>query len=122
FPAPGVSAAALSDAAKLASLADETPEGKSIVALALRNDAKGARQASDLLGAEFVEFTAQTRMSGVNVSGRSIRKGAADAVRDWVGKPFPREVEVKVEEIAKSGGTPLVVADQQAILGAIHLK
>jgi K+-transporting ATPase ATPase B chain len=122
FPAPGVSANAVADAAKLASLADETPEGKSIVSLALKNDGKGARQASDLPGAEFVEFTAQTRMSGVDIGGRSIRKGAADAIRDWVGKSFPREVEAKVEEIAKSGGTPLVVADKQSILGTIHLK
>jgi K+-transporting ATPase ATPase B chain len=122
FPAPGVSASAVAEAAKLASLADETPEGKSIVLLALKDDVKGARQASDVPGAEFVEFTAQTRMSGVDIGGRSVRKGAADAIRDWVGKPFPREVEAKVEEIAKSGGTPLVVADKQAILGTIHLK
>jgi K+-transporting ATPase ATPase B chain len=122
FPAPGVSPSAIADAAKLASLADETPEGKSIVTLALRDDGKGARTASDVPGAEFIEFTAQTRMSGVDVGGRSIRKGAADAIRDWVGKPFPREVEAKVEEIAKSGGTPLVVADKQTFLGTIHLK
>ncbi len=61
-------------------------------------------------------------MSGVDLGGQSIRKGAADAIRDWVSKPFPREVEAKVEEIAKSGGTPLVVADKQTILGTIHLK
>jgi K+-transporting ATPase ATPase B chain len=121
-PAPNVSASAVADAAKLASLADETPEGKSIVALALKGDGKGARQPSDVPGAEFVEFTAQTRMSGVDLGGRSIRKGAADAIRDWVGKPFPREVEARVEEIAKSGGTPLVVADKQTVLGTIHLK
>jgi K+-transporting ATPase ATPase B chain len=122
FPAPGIGANTVADAAKLASLADETPEGKSIVSLALKEDSKGARQPKDLPGAEFVEFTAQTRMSGVDIGGRSIRKGAADAIRDWVGKPFPREVEARVEEIAKSGGTPLVVADKQAVLGTIHLK
>jgi K+-transporting ATPase ATPase B chain len=122
FPAPGVAMASVADAAKLASLADETPEGKSIVALALKADGKGAHRAAELPGAEFVEFTAQTRMSGVDLGGRSIRKGAADAIRDWVSKPFPREVEAKVEEIAKSGGTPLVVADKQTILGTIHLK
>jgi K+-transporting ATPase ATPase B chain len=122
FPAPGVAPHAMADAAKLASLADETPEGKSVVSLALRNDDKGARRASDVSAAEFVEFTAQTRMSGVDIGGRSIRKGAADAIRDWVGKPFPREVEEKVEEISRSGGTPLVVADKQAFLGTIHLK
>ena len=122
FPAPGVESSAVADAAKLASLADETPEGKSIVALALKEAMKGARRPEDLPRAEFVEFTAQTRMSGVDIGGRSIRKGAADAIRDWVGKPFPREVEQRVEEIAKSGGTPLVVADKQAILGTIHLK
>jgi K+-transporting ATPase ATPase B chain len=122
FPAPGVTASGVADAAKLASLADETPEGKSIVLLALKQDGKGARQASDMQGAEFVEFTAQTRMSGVDIGGRSIRKGAADSIRDWVGKPFPLEVQAKVEEIARSGGTPLVVADKQAFLGTIQLK
>jgi K+-transporting ATPase ATPase B chain len=122
FSAPGVAAKAVAEAAKLASLADETPEGKSIVSLALKEDSKGVRQPSDVPGAVFVEFTAQTRMSGVDVGGRSIRKGAADAIRDWVGKPFPREVEARVEEIAKSGGTPLVVADRQAVLGTIQLK
>jgi K+-transporting ATPase ATPase B chain len=122
FPAPGLSAKSVAEAAKLASLADETPEGKSIVALALKHDGGGPRQPADVPGAEFVEFTAQTRMSGVDMGGRSIRKGAADAIRDWVGTTFPREVEAKVEEIAKSGGTPLVVADKQAILGTIHLK
>jgi K+-transporting ATPase ATPase B chain len=122
FPAPGVAPGAVAEAAQLASLADETPEGKSIVALALKSDGKGARRASDVSGAEFVEFTAQTRMSGVDIGDRSIRKGAADAIQQWVGKPFPLEVEAKVEEIAKSGGTPLVVADKQAILGTIHLK
>jgi K+-transporting ATPase ATPase B chain len=122
FPAPGVTASGVADAAKLASLADETPEGKSIVLLALKQDGKGARQASDMQGAEFVEFTAQTRMSGVDIGGRSIRRGAADSIRDWVGKPFPLEVQAKVEEIARSGGTPLVVADKQAFLGTIQLK
>ncbi len=122
YPAPGVNQSGMADAAKLASLADETPEGKSIVALALKEDDKGAHQPSDLPGAEFVEFSAQTRMSGVNFAGKSIRKGAADAIRNWVGKAFPREVQAKVEEIANSGGTPLVVADKTAILGTIHLK
>ncbi len=122
YPAPGISPSTIAEAAKLASLADETPEGKSIVALAAKEGAGGARHAGDVPGAQFVEFSAQTRMSGVDVGGRSIRKGAADSIREWVGKPFPPEVESKVEEIAKTGGTPLVVADQRGFLGTIHLK
>jgi len=122
FPAPGVTAATLAEAAQLSSLADETPEGKSIVALAGKQDGRGARALSDLVGAEFVAFSAVTRMSGVDVGGRSIRKGAADSIREWVGKHFPGEVDAKVEEIAKSGGTPLVVADRTGVLGTVHLK
>jgi potassium-transporting ATPase ATP-binding subunit len=122
YPAPGVTVGTLAEAAQLASLADETPEGKSIVALSGRLEGRGVRSTSDVPTAEFVPFTAVTRMSGVDLGGRSIRKGAADAIREWVGKHFPREVDAKVEEIAKSGGTPLVVADRDTVLGTVHLK
>ena len=106
FPAPGIDPKRLAEAAHLASLADETPEGKSIVALAAREGRPGLAKASELSYAEFVEFSAQTRMSGVDVDGRAIRKGASDSIRDWVGKNFPIEVDRQVEEISKQGGTP----------------
>ncbi|HEY5372832.1 MAG TPA: potassium-transporting ATPase subunit KdpB [Polyangiaceae bacterium] len=122
FPAPGVDPKRLAEAAHLASLADETPEGKSIVALAAKEGRAGLPKASELTYAEFVEFSAQTRMSGVDVDGRAIRKGASDSIRDWVGKNFPIEVDRKVEEISKKGGTPLVVADGGEVLGTIYLK
>ncbi|MES1173543.1 MAG: potassium-transporting ATPase subunit KdpB [Myxococcales bacterium] len=121
YPAPGVEPRRLAEAAHLASLADETPEGKSIVALAAK-DGRNLPTTSELKFAEFVEFTAQTRMSGVDVDGRAIRKGASDAIRDWVGKNFPIEVDRKVEEISKNGGTPLVVADGGEVLGTVYLK
>ena len=114
----------LADAAQLASLADETPEGRSIVVLAKREFSIRGRQLSEK-EAEFVPFSAQTRMSGVNLNGRRIRKGATEQivkfVRDGGGK-IPTELESMVERIAKSGGTPLVVADGNRILGVIHLK
>jgi potassium-transporting ATPase ATP-binding subunit len=122
FPAPGVDPKRLAEAAHLASLADETPEGKSIVALAAQQGRPGLPGVSELKYAEFVAFTAQTRMSGVDVDGRAIRKGASDAIRDWVGKNFPIEVDRKVEEISKNGGTPLVVADGGEVLGTVYLK
>jgi potassium-transporting ATPase ATP-binding subunit len=114
----------LADAAQLASLADETPEGRSIVVLAKREFSIRGRQLSEK-EAEFVPFSAQTRMSGVNLNGRKIRKGATEQivkfVRDGGGK-IPTELESMVERIAKSGGTPLVVADGSRVLGVIHLK
>jgi potassium-transporting ATPase ATP-binding subunit len=122
FPAPGVDPKRLAEAAHLASLADETPEGKSIVALAAKEGRPGLPKAAELSYAEFVEFSAQTRMSGVDVDGRAIRKGASDSIREWVGKNFPIEVDRKVEEISKKGGTPLVVADGGEVLGTIYLK
>ncbi|MEI9938287.1 MAG: potassium-transporting ATPase subunit KdpB [Pseudomonadota bacterium] len=122
YPAPGVDPKRLAEAAHLASLADETPEGKSIVALAAKAGRPGLPTTSELKFAEFVAFSAQTRMSGVDVDGRAIRKGASDAIRDWVGKNFPIEVDRKVEEISKSGGTPLVVADGSEVLGTVYLK
>jgi len=111
----------LADAAQLASLADETPEGRSIVVLA-KNFGIRAREIHELPGAQFVPFTAQTRMSGVNYEGQQIRKGAATAVKQFVGGTLPKEVESAVENISRSGGTPLVVAMQERALGVIHLK
>ncbi|HSR91660.1 MAG TPA: potassium-transporting ATPase subunit KdpB [Gemmatimonadales bacterium] len=123
-PAAGVKRETLADAAQLASLADETPEGRSIVVLA--KEKFGIRQRDvHALGAHFVPFTAQTRMSGVDLDGRTIRKGAADAVEVWVrtsGGDLPADVRTAVEGIARQGGTPLVVADGPHVLGTIQLK
>jgi potassium-transporting ATPase ATP-binding subunit len=121
LPAPGVTEPELADAAQLASLADETPEGRSVVVLAKQFGLR-AREVQQLPGAQFVAFTAQTRMSGVNVEGRQIRKGSVDAVRRFAGGTLPAEVERCVEHIARSGGTPLVVATPARVLGVIHLK
>jgi potassium-transporting ATPase ATP-binding subunit len=124
FPAVGVTETALADAAQLSSLADETPEGRSIVVLAKERYQLRQRDI-EALGAHFVPFTAQTRMSGVDLDGRKIRKGAADAVEAFVsaeGGAFPSDVRAKVDTIAKSGGTPLVVAEGAQVLGVIHLK
>ena len=121
LPAPGVTESELADAAQLASLADETPEGRSIVVLAKQFGIR-AREIRDLPGAQFVPFTAQTRMSGVNFEGKQIRKGAADAVRKFAGGTLPPEVERAVENISRSGGTPLVVATRERVFGVVHLK
>jgi K+-transporting ATPase ATPase B chain len=121
-PAPGVADLELADAAQLASLADETPEGRSIVVLA--KERFGLRE-RDLHGATLVPFSAMTRMSGVDVDGRSVRKGAADAVRRWVGEgggSIPAELARHVDEIAAAGGTPLVVAENGRALGVVQLK
>jgi K+-transporting ATPase ATPase B chain len=124
IPAPGVSEAEMADASQLSSLADETPEGRSIVVLAKEKYGLRGRE----LGPhemEFVPFTAQTRMSGVNMSGNQIRKGAVDAITKYLaanGGAMPPEVQASVELIARSGGTPLVVAEKQRALGVIHLK
>ncbi|HSE68528.1 MAG TPA: potassium-transporting ATPase subunit KdpB, partial [Gemmatimonadales bacterium] len=124
MPATGVSPETLADAAQLASLADETPEGRSIVVLA--KERFGLRERDvHALGAHFVPFTAQTRMSGVDLDGRQIRKGAADAVEAWVknaGGQMPADVQTAVEGIARQGSTPLVVAEGARVLGAIQLK
>ena len=123
-PAPGVDPAALADAAQLASLADETPEGRSIVVFAKEEYGLRGRDVHQL-GATFIPFSAQTRMSGVNVDGREIRKGAADAIEAFVvsrGGAFAPAVRAAVDQIAKSGGTPLVVADGPRVLGVIQLK
>jgi K+-transporting ATPase ATPase B chain len=124
FPAPGVHEAALADAAQLSSLADETPEGRSIVVLAKEKYQIREREI-EKLGATFVAFTAQTRMSGVDLNGRQVRKGAVDAIEAHVkklGGSFPAEVRLSVDTIAKAGATPLVVADGAKVLGAIQLK
>ncbi len=121
LPAPGVTVEELAGAAQLASLADETPEGRSIVVLAKSFGLRG-RPIADLPGASFIAFSAQTRMSGVDYGGRRIRKGAPDAVRAFVGTAVPSEVRDAVERIAFQGGTPLLVADETRTLGVIHLK
>ncbi|MGH2595899.1 MAG: potassium-transporting ATPase subunit KdpB [Actinomycetota bacterium] len=122
IPAPGVTVEELADAAQLTSLADETPEGRSIVVLAKE---KYGLRGRDLGGAEFVAFTAQTRMSGLNVDGRELRKGAAGSVRRWVeerGGVVSEEVDTIVAGIAVQGGTPLTVAEDRRVLGVIYLK
>ncbi len=124
MPAAGVSEAALADAAQLASLADETPEGRSIVVLAKEKYQIRERDI-EKLGATFVAFTAQTRMSGVDLNGRQVRKGAPDAIDAHVkklGGTVPAEIRTTVDTIAKGGATPLVVADGSKVLGAIQLK
>jgi potassium-transporting ATPase ATP-binding subunit len=124
FPAPGVSEAEMADAAQLSSLADETPEGRSIVVLAKERYGLRGRDLSSH-GAIFVPFTAQTRMSGVNLNGREIRKGASDAITNYLaarGSEVPPELKAKIDELARSGGTPLVVAERQRALGVIYLK
>jgi K+-transporting ATPase ATPase B chain len=103
----------LADAAQLASLADETPEGRSIVVLA-KDFGIRARTIHELPGAQFIPFTAQTRMSGVDFDGKQIRKGAANAIRHFTGGMFPAEIEKIVEAVSLSGGTPLVVATRDA--------
>jgi K+-transporting ATPase ATPase B chain len=120
-PAPGVTLDELADGAQLASLADETPEGRSIVILAKKHGLRG-RTISDLPGAVFVPFSAQTRMSGVDFAGGRIRKGAPDAIRAFVRTEMPLEIHDAVSRIAFSGGTPLLVAEEGRVLGAVHLK
>jgi K+-transporting ATPase ATPase B chain len=124
FTAPDVSEERMANAAQLASLSDETPEGRSIVVLAKE---KYNLRGRDLAGihAEFVPFSAQTRMSGVNLPGAIIRKGSVDAIGRFLeeqGSSLPQKVRDRVEEIASAGGTPLVVAENAAALGVIYLK
>jgi K+-transporting ATPase ATPase B chain len=121
MPAPGVTEQELADAAQLASLADETPEGRSIVVLAKKFGIR-ARSIHEMSHAQFVPFTAQTRMSGVNWDGELIRKGAANSIRQFSGGQLPQEVEQFVETISLSGGTPLVVATSKRVMGVVHLK
>jgi len=122
IPAPGITMDKLVETAELASLADETPEGRSIVNLAHRFGANGKQQA----GMTFIPFSANTRMSGVDFDGRSIRKGAVDAISSWCGCPTPKQlpeaVQERVETIARAGGTPLMVAENNLVMGTIQLK
>jgi K+-transporting ATPase ATPase B chain len=122
FPAPGIEEAYLADAAQLSSLADETPEGRSIVVLAKERYNLRGRDLSH--GANFIPFTAQTRMSGVDMDGREIRKGAWEAISRLTnsrGNGIPAELEACVREISNGGGTPLLVAENGRVLGAIAL-
>ena len=124
IPVDGVDPAELADAAQLSSLADETPEGRSIVVLAKEQFGLRGRTLEDK-GMEFIPFTAATRMSGVNYEGNEIRKGAADSVRTYVeaaGGVFSQECNEAVERIAKAGGTPLVVTKNCRVLGVVYLK
>lgn len=124
LPAKGVDERTLADAAQLASLADETPEGRSIVVLAKQRFNLRERDVQSL-NATFVPFTAQTRMSGINIQDRQIRKGSVDALRRHIaanGGEFPAEVEAQVEQVASRGATPLVVAEGNRVLGVIPLK
>jgi K+-transporting ATPase ATPase B chain len=124
LPAEGVRIEDLADAAQIASLSDETPEGRSIVVLA-KEQYRLRERDIHALGATFIPFSAQTRMSGVNLNGRQIRKGAADAIEAYVtsmGGHFPSTVRTHVDAIAKEGGTPLVVAEGARVLGVIQLK
>lgn len=124
IPVDGIDPAELADAAQLSSLADETPEGRSIVVLAKEQFGLRGRTLEDK-GMEFIPFTAATRMSGVNYEGNEIRKGAADSVRTYVeaaGGVFSQECDAAVERIAKAGGTPLVVTKNCRVLGVVYLK
>ena len=125
IPTKGVTIEALADAAQLSSLSDETPEGRSIVVLAKEKYGIRERQIHEL-NAKFIPFTAQTRMSGVDLGdARQIRKGAADAIEEYVkklGGSFPEDLKSNIESIAKSGGTPLVVSEHKRVLGVIQLK
>jgi potassium-transporting ATPase ATP-binding subunit len=124
IPARGITEAQMADASQLSSLSDETPEGRSIVVLAKERYGLRGRDLA-VHEAVFVPFTAQTRMSGVNLDGREIRKGAVDAISKYLeqhGTVLPKEIQASVETIARSGGTPLVVAENRRALGVIHLK
>ena len=121
IPAPGVGLDELANAAQLASLADETPEGRSIVVLAKKYGLRG-RSISELPNAKFIAFSAQTKMSGVDIEGRQIRKGAADAIQAFTDNNIPQEVHGTIDHISLQGGTPLLVAEDNRVLGAINLK
>ena len=124
IPAPGVSKAELADAAQLSSLPDETPEGRSIVVLAKEAYGLRGRELAELK-AEFVPFSAVTRMSGIDMEGRMIRKGATAAIEAFIqenGGTLPDQVRADVQTVSRSGGTPLVVAEGGRVLGVIHLK
>nr|WP_293253598.1 potassium-transporting ATPase subunit KdpB [Nannocystis sp.] len=124
IPAPGVSAKQLAEAAQLASLVDETPEGRSIVVLAKELHDLRAREVRGG-NARFIPFSAQTRMSGVDIDGREIRKGATDTIAAYLrerGGSLPAEVDTAAREVGRGGGTPLVVCEGKRALGVVHLK
>lgn len=121
FPADGVTKEQLADAAQWASLADETPEGRSIMVLAKQYGLRG-RSLAETSEAKFFPFTAQTRMSGVDINGRQIRKGAPDAIQDFVGAEYSSEVQRMIDHVALEGGTPISVADGARVLGVVYLK
>jgi K+-transporting ATPase ATPase B chain len=121
IPAPGVTVQELADAAQLSSLADETPEGRSIVVLAKQYGLRG-RSVSEMAQAQFIPFSAHTRMSGVDIDTRRIRKGAPDAILEFTGQDFPPEVAGAVDRLSRAGGTALVVAEKGRVLGVVHLK
>ena len=124
IPSDGVFESELADAAQLSSLADETPEGRSIVVLAKEKYGLRGREIAEHQ-AEFIPFTAQTRMSGLNYEGRQIRKGASESIRQHItelGGTFPQRVSDISDGISRTGGTPLVVSDGPRVLGVIHLK
>jgi potassium-transporting ATPase ATP-binding subunit len=121
LPGPGITKHQLADAAQLASFADQTPEGRSIVILAKKFGIR-ARQLGEMSNVTFLPFTAQTRMSGADLDGVNYRKGAAGAIRAYVGGRLPDAVEKDIKFIAKSGGTPLVVASKEQVLGTVHLR
>ncbi|MBK6911000.1 MAG: potassium-transporting ATPase subunit KdpB [bacterium] len=121
IPAPSVNIRDLVDAAQLASLADETPEGRSIIVLAKEHGFR-ARSIHELNGAQFVPFTAKSRMSGLDTTDFEVRKGAADAVKHYIGAEFPSAVNETVHRIASAGGTPIVVARDKQVMGVIYLK
>jgi K+-transporting ATPase ATPase B chain len=124
LPMPGVAPGELAEAAQLSSLADETPEGRSIVVLAKEKYGLRGRDVHEL-HATFIPFSAATRMSGVDIDGREVRKGAPDAIlarTRALSGDVPREADAMIQGIAKSGGTPLLVADGKRVLGVIHLK
>ena len=125
IPAEGVRVEELAEAAMLSSLADETPEGRSIVDLSKQQLGVRGRDIRAPVGASFLPFSAETRMSGIDWDGRKIRKGAHDAIEELMrscGKSMPDEVKAAVMSVAKDGGTPLVVADGQRVLGTVRLK
>jgi potassium-transporting ATPase ATP-binding subunit len=125
FPSPGIKEQELARFAMLSSLADDTPEGRSIVVLAKEKLHIRGRDIRPPIGAKFIEFKAETRMSGINVNNAEIRKGAVDAIEHFAaqnGITFPLEVKNNVEKVASAGGTPLVVADKEVVYGVIYLK
>ena len=120
-PAPGVTVETLADIAQLASLSDETPEGRSIVVLAKKHGLRG-RSIAEIPNAKFISFSAQTRMSGIDIGQHQFRKGSPDAIAAFAAVEFPEEMKKVIEEISLTGGTALAVAEKEGALGVIHLK